>query len=68
MRWRRLGLVREFREVLAPITQEGTAVKQIRSVGHDGHVSAIEFGEGRPRPEEFTPSTVVLSGGYGVWG
>jgi hypothetical protein len=62
-----LRLIREFREVLAPISQEGTQVKEIQSTGHGGHVSAIEFPKGLPRPEVFTPSTVILKGGYGVW-
>lgn len=63
----RLRLIRELREVLAPISQEGTQVKEIQSTGHGGHVSAIEFPQGLSRPEVFTPSTAILKGGYGVW-
>ena len=42
-------------------------VKEIQSTGYNDHVSARQFTEGLPRPEEFTLSTVILSGGDAVW-
>jgi hypothetical protein len=59
-------LRREIREVVAPISKEGTEITAVRSEGFGGHVSAKEFQEGK-RSEVFTPSTVIISGGYGVW-
>ncbi len=59
-------LRREIREIVAPISKEGTEIKEIQSEGSGGHVSAKEFKSGE-RPEVFTPSTVIISNGYGVW-
>jgi hypothetical protein len=59
-------LRREIREVAAPISKEGIEITAVRSEGCDGHISAKEFGEGK-RSEIFTPSTVIISSGYGVW-
>jgi len=59
-------LRREIREIAAPISKEGVEVKEVHSEGFRGHVSAEEFQDDK-RPEIFTPSTVIISGGYGVW-
>lgn len=59
-------LHREIREVIPPISKEGIEVKEIRSKGFNGAVSATEFTIGR-RSEVFTPSTVIINGGYGIW-
>lgn len=55
---------REIREIIAPISKEGIHVKEIRSKGD--RVLATEFPDNK-RPEEFTPSTVIVNGGYAVW-
>jgi len=60
-------IFKQYRELIAPISTEGIEVKEVRSKGHNGHVSAIEFGQGAARPEVFTPSTLILNSGYGVW-
>lgn len=59
-------LRKEIREVVAPISKEGIEATIICSEGFGGHFSAKEFPMGK-RPEVFTPSTVIVSGGYGVW-
>jgi hypothetical protein len=59
-------LYKEIREVRASISKEGIKVKEVISEGFGGHVSAEEF-QGDKRPEVFTPSTVIISNGYGVW-
>lgn len=64
---KQLGILREHREVLAQISREGVDADELRSAGYDGHVSAREFAKGEHRPEEFTPSTVILNNGYGIW-
>ena len=56
---------REIREIAAPISAEGIK-GDIHSKGHGGHVLATEFHEGE-RPEAFTPSTAIISGGHGLW-
>ena len=69
---RTLSIRREIRELAAPITKGGVDYREMCSVGSRGHVSAREFEsrEGQ-RPENFTPSTVILRGawigGWGVW-
>jgi hypothetical protein len=67
MKRKGFGLLREVREDLPPVSQGGTEAKAIRSTGHNGHVSAREFPEGLPRPDEFTLSTVILNDGDAVW-
>ena len=59
-------LFRQYREVVAPISQEGIAVHDIHCNTPDGKFSARQF-EGTVRPESFGPSTVILSAGHGVW-
>lgn len=59
-------LCREIGEIVAPISKKGTEITAVRSEGFGGHVSAKEFQESK-RPEVFTPSTVIISGGYGAW-
>jgi len=60
--------LRTYRERIAPITKEGIEVKEILSKGVDGHVSATEFSSRKEqRPNVFTPSTVVLNDGHGLW-
>lgn len=59
-------LRREIREIVGPISKEGVEVRLVCSDGFDGHVSAKEFKEGK-RPDSFTPSAVIISGGYGEW-
>ena len=56
----------EIREIAAPISKEGVEATEICSDGWGGSVSAKEF-ESTNRPEIFTPSTVILNNGYGVW-
>jgi len=56
---------KEIREIVAPISEEGVK-GDIHSKGFGGHVLATEFSE-EERPEVFTPSTAIISGGYGVW-
>lgn len=56
---------REIREIAAPITVEGIE-GNIRGKGNGGHKLATEFDEGE-RPDVFTPSTAIISGGYGLW-
>jgi len=60
------GLRREIREIVGPISKEGIEVRSVHSDGFGGHVSAKEFKEGE-RPDVFTPSTVIISGGWGEW-
>jgi hypothetical protein len=62
-----LGILRDCREVMAPICQEGVDFVDMRSEGYNGHTSAKEFVNDIERPEEFTPSTVILSNGHGIW-
>lgn len=59
-------LFREIREIVAPISKQGIEPSEIRSKGWEGHVSAEEFVDGS-RPEPFTPSTVIINGGYAIW-
>ena len=62
-----IGILRDYREILPPISKEGIDASEVHSEGYKGHVSAEEFGPNEQRPEEFTPSTVILSNGYGKW-
>ena len=62
-----MGIIRDYKEIVTTICKEGVEAVEIKSEGYDGHVSAREFMEGTKRPEEFTPSTVIISGGYGMW-
>jgi hypothetical protein len=62
-----IGILREYREVLAPISKEGVDAIDVRSEGYNGHVSANEFANDTKRPKEFTPSTIILCNGYGIW-
>lgn len=57
---------REIREIAPPISKEGIDVKEIESHGYSGGVKATDFPP-KKRPEVFTPSTVILNGGYGIW-
>jgi len=59
-------LRREIREIAEPINKGGIEARPVHSDGFGGHVSAEDFKEGK-RPEVFTPSTVIISGGYGEW-
>ena len=59
-------LYRDIREIVAPISKEGIDIREVHSEGFGGHVSAKEF-QDNTRPEVFTPSTVIISGGYGLW-
>lgn len=59
-------LWREIREIAASISEEGIAAIDIESKGYDGGVRATDFAASE-RPETFTPSTVILHGGYGIW-
>lgn len=65
--WIETILYRKIREIAAPISKEGIDVKDVYSDGCDGHVLATEFQLGK-RPEIFTPTTIIISDGYGVWG
>ena len=56
---------REIREMVTPISVEGI-IASTNSIGYNGHVKATEFNN-EDRPDEFTPSTVIISGGYGTW-
>ncbi|MCP4713091.1 MAG: hypothetical protein GY869_31055 [Planctomycetes bacterium] len=56
----------EIRQIEAPICVEGIKCKDISSKGHNGHCKAIEF-QPSNRPEEFTPSTVIINGGHAIW-
>jgi hypothetical protein len=64
--WIESILYRKIREVVAPISKEGIDKKDVRSEGCNGHVLATEF-EDAKRPENFTPTTIIISGGYCVW-
>jgi len=59
-------LNREIREIAAPISKEGIDVKEIESQGYSDGVKATDFPPEK-RPQIFTPSTVILNGGYGIW-
>jgi len=56
---------REMREIAAPISMEGIK-GEIHGKGFGGHLRATEFQESK-RSEVFTPSTAIISGGYGLW-
>ncbi len=64
--WLEPILYRKIREIVAPFSEEGINVKEVHSAGWDGHVLATEFQAGK-RPAYFTPITVIISEGYGVW-
>lgn len=65
--WIETILYKKIREIVAPISKEGIDVKDVYSDGCVGRVLATEFQVGK-RPEIFTPTTIIISGGYGVWG
>lgn len=65
--WIETILYRKIREIAAPISKEGIDAKEAHSDGCGGHVSATEFQLGK-RPEIFTPTTIIISGGDGAWG
>jgi|GEM_PF-2288649 len=62
----RNAIYKQTREVLVPISKEGIEVKYLCSEGFENHVSAKEF-HNNERPEVFTPSTVIINNGYGIW-
>lgn len=59
-------LKREIREIVAPISKAGTDYNVINSIGYGGHASAKDFA-GNQRPEDFSPTTVIINGGHGEW-
>jgi hypothetical protein len=67
MKMTQLGLVREFREVLPPASEEGAKAARRTGVGLDDHLTADDFAKGLPIPEQFGPSTLILSAGDAVW-
>ncbi|MCH7916030.1 MAG: hypothetical protein IH856_23830 [Deltaproteobacteria bacterium] len=63
-------LIRKIWQIEPPISQEGIAVREVKSKGSSGGVKATDFLPGQ-RPENFTPSTVILhddhDGSHGIW-
>lgn len=60
------SITREIREVASAVSAEGIDVKRIESKEYSGGVKATDFEVGQ-RPQVFTPSTIILNSGYGVW-
>lgn len=59
-------IYKSVREIVAPISKQGVDAEVIESKGWGGHDSATDF-KGRRRPEPFTPSTVIINGGFAMW-
>jgi hypothetical protein len=57
---------RTMRVVEPPISKLGTEANVLRSKGISGISSAKDFTNNN-LPEILTPSTVVISDGYGIW-
>ena len=57
---------RWIREIIPPISKNGTEATQYDSLGFGGGVRAIDFPLDK-RPKNFSPSTIILNSGFGKW-
>jgi len=57
----------EAREIVGTISKPGIELREHTSKAHGGLALATDY-PANQRPEPFGPTTVIIEGGYGVWG